>query len=422
MTLFARALSRLTPPAALEAKALEDIAPARDIVINWADPWDAGIGRGVYRHTYAEMYRHQHWVNTAVNKLAHSVARLPLKVYSAGEQGKRERLTAGPLYELLRAPYPRWTPGHLKEAIVKDMAIYGNALLLKIGARRPTDVPTSLASVPPVGWRITDGGAYEWSKPDGSVKEYAPWQVVHFHHYTPGAASDFAISQLEPLRLTLAIEYAAQRLGVASFENGARPGGILSTDQNLSKEVRAALREDVKRLHGGPNNAYKLAILSNGLKWESMSWDLNEAAVVEHRRLTREEVAAAFDIPPPQIGILDHATFSNIETQERMFYTGTLGPWLNLIEETLYAQLIAPAPELAGAFVEFDLNDVMKGDVAGRFTAYSQAITSGILTQNEIRRLENYPEVADPDADKLHRAMNLTPVMAAPPPATQGGQ
>src|SRR5690554_6984432 len=49
--------------------------------------------------------------------------------------------------------------------------------------------------------------------------------------------------------------------------------------------------------------------------------------LIEARKLTREEVAAAYYIPPPLVGILDHATFSNIREQHKQLYQDTLGPW-----------------------------------------------------------------------------------------------
>jgi phage portal protein BeeE len=62
-----------------------------------------------------------------------------------------------------------------------------------------------------------------------------------------------------------------------------------------------------------------------------MSWDMQQAAVVEFRKLTREEVAAVFDIPPVLLGILDRATFSNVEELHLAFYQDTLGPWTTLL-------------------------------------------------------------------------------------------
>ena len=70
--------------------------------------------------------------------------------------------------------------------------------------------------------------------------------------------------------------------------------------------------------------------------------------MVETRRLTREECAAAYDVPPPVVGILDRATFSNITEQHIMLYQDTFGPWLTMIEETPQTQLIDPEPLLAG--------------------------------------------------------------------------
>lgn len=382
---------------------------------------------GPLTKSYSQIYQSQIWVWTTVNKLAHGIGRLPLKIYKRG--ASRERVTAGSLYDLLAAPYGRQTPMGFKERLVKDMAIYGNAVAVQLRPRAGT-APTMLRQLPPVGWEpVGAEGRYLWRDPaTGEGLTYDEDQLLHFAHYTPGGTRrGWSASPLEPLRLTLAIEYAAQRLGVSSFENGAKPGGVLSTDQQLKPEVATRLAAEAQKLYGGIEKAYRLAVFSHGLKFAPLNWNLNESAVIEHRKLTREEVAAVYDIPPPLVGILDRATFSNIETQVRMFYTETLGPWLTLIEETIQAQLIDPVPEWADHYVEFDLNEVLKGDPERRFRTYAQAINAGIFTQNEVRELENRDRVDDPDADKLHRPMNLTPdaPQEAPPgevPPQEGQQ
>jgi len=389
----------------------------RDVVYrgtSLADLLDGGaIGLpGGLSRSYSQIYRSQIWVWTTVNKLGHGIGRLPLKVYKRGTS--RQRVTSGSLYALLAAPYGRQTAMGFKERLVKDMAVYGNAVAVKVGpgGDRP---PTMLRQLPPVGWEIKEG-RYLWR--DGGTGEgvaFDEGQVLHFGHYTPGSPKrEWAVSSLEPLRLTLAIEYAAQRLGVSSFENGAKPGGVLSTDQPLKQEVADRLGAEALKLYGGVEKAYKLAVFSHGLKFSPMNWNLNESAVIEHRKLTREEVAAVYDIPPPLIGILDRATFSNIETQVRMFYTETLGPWLTLIEETIQAQLIDPVPEWAGHYVEFDLNEVLRGDPEKRVRTLVFGIAGGLWTQNEARDKENLERHEDEDADTLHRPMNLTPAMLEP--------
>lgn len=408
MTLIQRAMKAWTTPANRDvvSRPLIEFLDGGNIALP-----DAGSA------SYGQIYQSQIWVHVVVNKLARSIGRLPLKVYrKTGET--RERVTSGSLYDLLAAPSGRLSPMRWKEHLIADMAVYGNAMLIKVAPNRQ-GVPLALMPVPPLGWRQQDDGSWSWQS-GGEPRDFAPEQIVHLAHYTPGWMwrRGMAVSPLEPLRQTLAIEYAAQALGVASFANGARPSGVLQSDQDLKKETLTKLREEIVKLHGGPANQFKPAILSNGLKWQPMSWNLNESAVIEHRKLTREEVAAVYDIPPPLIGILDRATFSNIETQARLMYTETLGPWLTLVEETLQTQLLDDVPEWADHYVEFDLNEVLKGDQEKRFRAYSQALTAGWLTQNEVRALENRPAVDDPDADVLHRAMNLTPDLTTPPPDT----
>lgn len=395
----------VTPP-----KALSDVTtpPARDIIIN--APWQNLDGAlslvGGYTASYAAMYRCQPWVHVAVNKLSRGIGRLPLKVYRRdGEERARDRDSS--LAQLLARPYPGGSPFALKSQIVGDLAVYGNAILIKQGARRGL-APTALYPVSPCHWTLNEDGAYVWRDPNsGQEKVYTPAQLVHFRYWRPDDHG-LGLAPLEPLRMTLAIEDAAQRLGVAAFKNGARPSGVLRTDQDISRDVLKELREDLKRLHGGPDNAMRPAILTNNLQWQAMSWDMQQAAVVEFRKLTREEVAAVYDIPPVLIGLLDRATFSNVEELHLAFYQDTLGPWTTLIEETLYEQLILPVAEWAELYTEFDMNEVLKGAVAQRFDAYNKAVGGPWMFANEARQRENLPPSDQDDANLIHFPLNMS--------------
>lgn len=375
--------------------------------------------------TYDQFYREQPWVFTVINKLNRGIGRLPLKVYTLDSQGNRERVRDSQLAALLRSPWPRATPSRFKQYIVGDMATYGNALLLKV-ARRPTDIPVSLEPLPPIGWRVLQDGMYELTSPrTGQRRQFEPWQLLHFRFWSPGDLNGFACPPLEPLKRTVAILDAAQRLGIAAFKHGGNTPGILTTDAKLAEVKAAAERigHEWAQKHGGVDNAYKTPVLTDGLKWQPTGGTLADAAVVDHHRLGREEVCAVYDVPPPIVGILDRATFSNISEQARWLVQHTYAPWGTLIEETIAAHLIDDVPAFAGQFVEFDYAEILKGDISTRYTAYQQAITAGFKTQNEIRRLENDPPDSDPDADRLHRAGNLTPMLGTPPaPAANGAK
>jgi hypothetical protein len=67
-------------------------------------------------------------------------------------------------------------------------------------------------------------------------------------------------------------------------------------------------------------------MLPPGMHWKGIAHTAVEAELIEQRKLTREEVAACYDIPPPLIGILEYATLANVAEAHRMLYTTILAP------------------------------------------------------------------------------------------------
>lgn len=410
----------------------------------WAKAWPiANIGRGgletlVSRASidlvgggvagYEAIYRSQPWVAICVNKLARGVARLPLKAY--GREGDdRTRLRDHPLPELVRRPYPRSSRQALMEATVGSVALFGNALWAKWRPR----LGQPPAEVWPLDWRQVEvvGGSrepidhYVYRGPAGE-RRFNPDDVVHFRWWAP--SGDVGVSPLEPLRVTLTLEDAAQRDAIAAFRNAVSPSATVSTDATLTEEQRQQLMAVMAARHQGPENARRVIFLENGLKIEPFGQNAEESRAIEFRHLTREEVAAVYDIPPPIIGILDRATFSNVTEQHRMFYMDTLAPWLGMIEEALSAQLIEPERAAWGdAFLEFDLAEVLKGDVKERSEAYARWINAGVYTPNELRALENRPALPGGDdllvPQSLRRATSpdTTEEPAAPPKPARNG-
>lgn len=130
-----------------------------------------------------------------------------------------------------------------------------------------------------------------------------------------------------------------------------------------------------------------------------------------------------YDVPPPLLGDLRHATLANLAEFSRQFYTDIIRPWLTLIEETLQAQLIDSEPwGEPGLYVEFDLSEKLKGEPKEQAEVAAIGIRSGQLTPNEARAVQNRPpegDPADPDnpANKLYLPVNnLQPIGTAAGP------
>jgi HK97 family phage portal protein len=357
--------------------------------------------------SYAQIYHTQPWVNAGTNKLVRQVGMLPLKAYER-EGPDRERLYDGELHRLMTRPFTAGTPTYWKQHLMGSTIVWGNAIFVKMGVSSPEDVPDELFPAPAIGWSLGENNTYVWTSEKGEQFPFERWKIIHFMHWDT-AQNGFGVSAYEPLRRTLAIEDAATRFSIAAFKNGVNPASVVQTDQKLDQDVLKRLKASIQNLYGGVDKAFRLAVLEQGLDWKPLTHNLQESALLDHRKLTREEVAAVLDVPQPTMGILENANFASVRELHQMLYQDSLGPPLRMIEETLKRDLIDPIPEFAGQYVEFDLGMILRGDINQRSIAYQRFISAGVYTPNECRALENLPRSENPAADEIHIPLNLSP-------------
>ncbi|HJP38699.1 MAG TPA: phage portal protein [Gammaproteobacteria bacterium] len=100
-------------------------------------------------------------------------------------------------------------------------------------------------------------------------------------------------------------------------------------------------------------------------------------------------------MPQHKVGILDHATFSNISEMQRSFVMDTVRPWLVRVEQALNAALLSPGSPY---FVEHVFEGLLRGNQQERFEAYAIGRQWGFMSQNEIRRRENMPPIDGGDS------------------------
>jgi hypothetical protein len=105
-----------------------------------------------------------------------------------------------------------------------------------------------------------------------------------------------------------------------------------------------------------------------------------------------EDLCRIWNIPSHMMNLPGTNTFSSVEATQIEFVTHTLRPYVAIIENAL-STLLQIYPNGQGAFVEFNMNSLLRGDVASRFTAYSQGIQAGILTANDARVAEGLSKI-----------------------------
>ncbi|MGE2714203.1 phage portal protein [Mycolicibacterium litorale] len=378
---------------------------------------------------YDKIWRTQPAVRTVTSFLGRNIAQLGLHTFKRKGDTDRERLQDHPLAMLMRRPNPWTTRYRFINALVHDFAIYDVAYLLK---SKTADGTAGLIRLPPM---FVKPKGDNWLTPEkfevAGTKErktYDADQVVYFRGYS--ANEDVGVSPLESLRQILAEDWEGSRMRAQVMRNGARVSGYIerppqstSGVKDWSKEARERFRLQWQQQYVGDGpQAGGTPILEDGMKFVEASQTAKDLQYIEGRKLTREEVASSYFIPPPMVGILDKASFSNITEQHKMLYQDTLGPWLTMIQEEIELQLIPDfEPIWTDFYVEFNLREKLTGSFVERQDAISKAVGAPTMTINEARALDNRPPIEG--GDELVRPLNVTqngdqdPVEAEPDPA-----
>ena len=353
---------------------------------------------------YSALYKSQVWVGIVIRKLAMATARMPFEVkeHVAHLDSKPED---GPLTALLTRPNERMSGFKLWEWTSSTRDIYGEAFWLKM--RDEKGVVRELHPMHPanvIARRNIEGGLeYIYSSGTRNVSMLPPIpeeDVVAFTTYNPDNLTR-GLSNLEGLRMTLLNEDAARRATQAFWKNGLRPSVVLSHPSELSQPAMDRLKANMDARHAGADNMGGSLVLEEGLTTTTMQLTAEEMQYIEGRKLNREEVCAAYDVPPPVVHILDHATFSNITEQLRSQYRDTMAPRFVGLESVINHQLVPDFYPDRGVYTRFNMDEVLRGDFEVRATSVGNLIEKGVMKPSEARPMFGLPAAGDV-ADKLY--------------------
>ena len=335
-------------------------------------------------------------VFACVRLLAETIASLPLLVYRRLEGGGKERDSSHPLYEPLHSlPNPELTSLELRENMIGHVCLWGNAY-----CEIETDARGRVAALWPlrpdrVDVVRRDGRRYYVVHlPDGSTKGLPGERVWHVRGF--GTERDTGMSVIRHARETLGLTLAAQEYGARFYANDSRPGGVLRMPGKLTNEGAKRLKQSWEAAHSGLSNAHRVAVLEEGLEWQSIGLAPEDAQFLETRRFQIAEIARWFRVPPHLVGDVERSTSwgTGIEQQSIGFVVYTLRPWLVRMEQSIYRDLLLPA-ERATWFAEFLVDGLLRGDSLSRNRALAVQRQNGIINADEWREIENMNPLPD---------------------------
>ena len=347
-------------------------------------------------------------VYACVRILAEAIASLPLHVYEYQDDGGKKLVHDHPLYYLLHdEPNPEMTSFVFRETLMSHLLIWGNAYaqIIRDGAGRVLGLYPLLPDKMEVQRGDRGNIYYVYSrnsdenpmfKEYGNIKLKAE-DVLHI----PGLGFDGLIgySPIAMAKNAVGMTLACEEYGASFFANGANPGGVLEHPGVLKDPSK--VRESWNSVYRGVNNAHKIAVLEEGMKYQQIGIPPEEAQFLETRKFQINEIARLYRIPPHMVGDLDKSSFSNIEQQSLEFVKYTLDPWVIRWEQSLQRSLLLPG-EKGKYFIKLNVDGLLRGDYQSRMNGYAVGRQNGWFSANDIREMENMNPIPDEEGGNLY--------------------
>jgi phage portal protein BeeE len=208
-------------------------------------------------------------------------------------------------------------------------------------------------------------------------------------------------------REAIGLALAAEEQGARLFQQGIQSDISLETSDTMDEEQKEQLREAFMRRHAGSGNAWMPLLLEGGLTAKRIGLTAQESQYIEAREFQLQDIARVFRIPEVLLGISSRGKSSTYASAEQFFLAyvkHTLAPWCQRIEQSIHRDLLAPS-ETVELFVKHDLDSLTRADLQTRYAAHAAGISSGFLTRNEARVMENLPTL--PGLDEPLSPLNM---------------
>ena len=249
---------------------------------------------------------------------------------------------------------------------------------------------------------------------------FSPLDILHIPGMMlPGEKR--GVSPITAARETIGLAAAATEYGATFFGNGALPGMTAEVPGQLTPEGIKQLKLAWEEAHGGSGNAHRLAVLTEGAKFNKVTVAPDDAQFLQTREFQVADIARIYGVPPHLLADASGSTSwgSGLQEQNTAYVQHTLRPWVERVEEA-FSWLMFTESLPPNAFVKLNVDGLLRGDHQRRMSAYTQGLNYGIYSINEIRAWEDMPPIEGGDA---HLApLNLANIAAMGEEATGAEQ
>lgn len=292
---------------------------------------------------------------------------------------------------VLRKPNRYQNSVQFKETWIASKLNSGNTYVLKQRDRRGVVVAMYVLDPTRVTPLVTPDGAvyYELKRDDISnlpqEKVVVPAsEIMHdrmncLFHPLVGLSPIFACSLAA--QQGRSIQWNSNKM----FANGSIPSGVLKVPGPISDASAARVKAYWESAFTG-DNVGKVAMLTDGMTYDSMSYNAVDMQLVEQLNLAAVTVCSAYRVPPYIVDIGPPPPYANIEPLIQKYYNVCLQS-LMVQKEMVLDEGLGLGRQFENRYgTEFDPDDLIWMDAAAKSKAAQDGIGSGGMAPNEARK------------------------------------
>lgn len=237
------------------------------------------------------------WLYKAVKYIADAVAPLELQVWA-----NKKPVDNHPLLDLYRNVNDTMTSADIWRQWTVDMLLAGESgqelvkgksgKYVELWPRQPHTIGIK---ADPAGIRYYRVANFVIDDGKGDPYKLPPEEMCFFKFYSPKDPWR-GLSPISAARMSITIDKLAQSWSADFYVNGARPDFAITAPQGSTKTERDQLKRELKAQHQG--RAMEPIVLEEGISdIKMLSYPPKDMIWMEHRNMSRDEVAAIFGLP-----------------------------------------------------------------------------------------------------------------------------
>ncbi len=332
--------------------------------------------------------------HACISIVSGSLASVPLPVFRRSPNGGRDRATDHPLYTVLHdMANGTQTAFEAREYLVASLMVSGNAYARIVWNARgqvselhpldPSMVTVERLDTGRLRYRVTD---YK-----GALRIYLQEEMLHLRDRL-GRDGVMGMSRVQVASDTFNLALVQGEQANTQADNAFRQNGAFIFPNPINSDKKTEVLDKLAAKLAARSSTSGIHVLDGGVDFKSLSFNSRDSEFLESRKLTNLDICRIFGVPPTVAGILDHGTYSNVESESRALVVRCLAPMAKRIEQAMCAALLTAGSRKA-MFIEHDLAGLLRGDLKARYDAYRIGREWGWLSTNEIRGWENLPDV-----------------------------